>query len=52
MELVLLDDDVDRMVESSLAPLRIIVPKSREALSSSMIVISNGLVVSLYSLRA
>ena len=42
---------MERMVESSLAPLRMIVPNRRDALSSSMMVISNGLVVSLYSLR-
>ena len=51
MEVVLLDDEVERMVESSRAPLRMIVPKRRDALSSSMMVISNGLVVSLYLLR-
>ena len=51
MEVVFLDDEVERMVESSRAPLRTIVPKRRDALSSSMMVISNGLEVSLYSLR-
>ena len=51
VEPVLLDEDVERMVESSLAPLRMIVPNRRDALSSSMMVISSGLVVSLYSLR-
>ena len=46
---VLFDDAVDRMLDNSLSPVLMIVPKRRDALSFRITVISSGLVLSLYS---